>query len=173
MNGMLEWPWPTDGADEDLPWEIERRLLALNRRYVQCLDARRLAAWPGFFTADGLYRIYPRENLDAGLPACLLYFDSQASMRDRVLCLNEVSLFADNAARHFLGPASIRRDGEGAYAMTTNLLVVHSDFEGHSRIFCAGEYRDRIVERGGELKFREKTVVVDTFTVPSHLAMPV
>lgn len=173
MNLMTDWRAPTDPAEADLPWEVERRLLRLNQHYVQCLDAKRLEAWPAFFTEDGLYRIYPRENLEAGLPACLLYLDNQAMMRDRVLCLSEVSLFADNTARHFLGPSGIRRDGEGAYAVTTNVLVVHSDVEGHSRIFCAGEYRDRIVDRGGVLKFSEKTVVLDTFTVPSHLAMPI
>jgi len=165
---------PTPEIPEiDLPWELERRLLVFNQRYVQCLDAKRLEAWPDFFTDNGLYRIYPRENLEAGLPACLLYLDSQATMRDRVLCLNEVSLFADNTARHFLGPSLIRRESEGVYEVSTNVLVVHSDVEGHSRVFCAGEYRDRIVERGGSLKFSEKTVVLDTFTVPSHLAMPI
>jgi hypothetical protein len=61
----------------------------------------------------------------------------------------------------------------GAFAVTANVLVVHSDIEGNSRIFCAGEYRDRIVEREGELLFREKIVVLDTFTVPSHLSMPI
>jgi len=157
----------------DLPWEQERRLVRLNERYVQCLDAKRLDEWPRFFAEDGVYRIYPRENLEAGLPACLLYLDGHRMMRDRVLCLREVILYSDNAARHFLGAPIIRRTGDGAFSLTTNVLVVHSDNEGHSSIFCAGEYRDRVVERDGRLLFLEKTVVVDTFTVPSHLSHPV
>lgn len=167
---------PEAAADRDIadvPWEIERRIVRLNERYVQDLDAKRLPSWPNFFAEDGVYRIYPRENLEAGLPACLLYLDGHKMMRDRVLCLEEVILYADNAVRHFLGAPSIRDDGGGIYAVATNVLVVHSDAEGHSKIFCAGEYRDRIAERGGRMLFLEKTVVVDTFTVPSHLSHPV
>ncbi|MCW5770551.1 MAG: nuclear transport factor 2 family protein [Rhodospirillaceae bacterium] len=163
---------PPVEAPADLPWETERRLVRLNQRYVQCLDAKRLADWPGFFAPQGLYRIYPRENLEAGLPACLLYLEGRAMMRDRVLCLTQVSLYADVAVRHFLGAPAIRAEGGGLYSMTTNVLVVHSDAEGHSSIFCAGEYRDRIAEREGTLVFLEKTVVVDTFTIPSHLSYP-
>jgi len=173
MNIVTESRLSPETADADLPWELERRLLRFIRRYVQCLDDNRIEAWPAFFTEDGVYKVYPRENLEAGLPACLLYFDSRATMRDRVLCLKEVSLFANNAPRHFLGPSAIGAESNGVYAISTNVLVVHSDMEGNSKIFCAGEYRDRIVERAGKLLFSEKTVVLDTFTVPSHLAMPI
>jgi anthranilate 1,2-dioxygenase small subunit len=174
VNGLAAIAAEVSGeTSTDVPWEVERRLARFNHRYVQCLDTKRLDDWPGFFCEDGLYRIYPRENLEAGLPACLIYLDGHRMMRDRVLCLREVILYADNAVRHFLGAPAIRDEGDGTYAVSTNVLVIHSDSEGHSRIFCAGEYRDRIVDRAGTLAFLEKTVVVDTFTVPSHLAHPV
>ena len=174
MNVIAKIP-PVAAQDEaaELPWELERRLMRLNERYVQCLDAKRLDEWPRFFADDGVYRIYPRENLEAGLPASLLYLDGHRMMRDRVLCLKEVILYSDHAVRHFLGAPLFRRLGADEYDIATNVLVVHSDSEGHSSIFCAGEYRDRVVEREGRLLFREKTVVVDTFTVPSHLSHPV
>lgn len=172
MNVLAKIP-PDLAQDSDLPWELERRLARLNERYVQCLDAKRLEDWPRFFVEDGVYRIYPRENLEAGLPACLLYLDGHRMMRDRVLCLREVILYSDHAVRHFLGAPTFQRSADGEYAVTTNVLVVHSDNEGHSSIFCAGEYRDIVAERNGRLLFREKTVVVDTFTVPSHLSHPV
>ena len=35
------------------------------------------------------------------------------------------------------------------------------------------EYRDRIVDEGGVLRLRERLVVVDTFTVESHISMPI
>ena len=162
-----------DQEDAEISFEAERRIVRLNNRYAQCLDAKRLDAWVGFFAEDGIYRIYPREILEAGLPACLLYLDGRKMMRDRVLCLREIILYADNAARHFVGAPAIREEEGKVYAVTTNVIVVHSDVEGHSQIFCAGEYRDRIVERNGRLLFLEKTVVVDTFTVPSHLSHPV
>jgi 3-phenylpropionate/cinnamic acid dioxygenase small subunit len=161
------------GTTAEVTWEQERALLRLLHRYVRCLDEKQINAWPGFFTENGVYKVYPRENLEAGLPACLLDIDSKAGLRDRALCLKEVSLYANNAARHFLGPSAIESDGKNAFAVTTNVLVVHSDVDGNSKVFCAGEYRDRIVEIEGKLLFREKVVVLDTFTVPSHLAMPI
>ena len=39
-------------------------------------------------------------------------------------------------------------------------------------LVTAAEYRDRIVESDGRLVFRERVVVPDTFTVPSHLSVP-
>ncbi len=157
----------------EVPWELESQLARLNQRYVRCLDAKKLDEWPAFFTENGLYRIYPRENLEAGLPASLLYLEGHAMMRDRVLCLREVILYAEVSVRHLLGAPAIRDEGGGIYNLATNVLVVHSDSEGHSQIFCAGEYRDRIEDRSGKLRFLEKTVVVDTFTVPSHLSHPI
>ncbi|MFO0987928.1 MAG: aromatic-ring-hydroxylating dioxygenase subunit beta [Alphaproteobacteria bacterium] len=167
---------PAGAADLDaaeVPWDVECRLTRLNQRYARCLDAKKLDDWPGFFAENGLYRVYPRENLEANLPASLLYLEGQGMLRDRVLCLREVILYAEVSVRHLLGAPAIRKEADGTYAMATNVLVVHSDIEGHSQIFCAGEYRDRIEDRGGRLVFLEKTVVVDTFTVPSHLSHPI
>jgi len=50
--------------------------------------------------------------------------------------------------------------------------VYQSDQEGSSRLFATGLYRDRIVSEDGGLKFRDKTVLLDTFAVPSLLATP-
>lgn len=174
MTALAAIPVVDAGTDAaEVPWHLECRLTRFNQRYVRCLDAKRLDEWPGFFAENGLYRIYPRENLEAGLPASLLYLEGHRMMRDRVLCLREVILYAEVSVRHLLGAPAIRSEGGGVYSMATNVLVVHSDIEGHSQIFCAGEYRDRIVERDGSLSFLEKTVVVDTFTVPSHLSHPI
>lgn len=67
------------------------------------------------------------------------------------------------------------KDGELHAHLPTgaNYLLVHSDNEGNSRIFCVGEYRDRIVESNGSLRFRERRVIADTFTVASHISMPI
>ena len=54
-----------------------------------------------------------------------------------------------------------------------NFQVVHSDNEGRSALYVAGEYRDLIVVgQGQEFLFQEKIVVLDTFTIPSQLAEP-
>jgi 3-phenylpropionate/cinnamic acid dioxygenase small subunit len=50
--------------------------------------------------------------------------------------------------------------------------VYQSDQEGSSRLFATGLYRDRIISESGGLKFRDKTVLLDTFAVPTLLATP-
>lgn len=155
-----------------LPLELRWQLIETNERYVQCLDENRLDDWPDFFTNDAIYKIMPRENFDGGLPAALLFFDSNAMRRDRVLCIRDVNIYDIHVTRHFLGPARIERRGE-AFAMTANFQVLHSDNEGRSALFAAGEYRDLLVRREPErLLFQEKIVILDTFNVPSQLAEP-
>lgn len=153
--------------------ELRDRIERLNEAYAWCIDDGALDDWPAFFTDPCLYRILPRENLDEGLPGCLLYFDSQAMLRDRVLCIREVNIFAPHTVRHLLGRAAVSARTEGGYAVRTNFMVAHTDHEGHSELFAVGEYRDVVVAAGTELKFRERTVILDTFTVRSHLAEPI
>jgi hypothetical protein len=50
---------------------------------------------------------------------------------------------------------------------------MQTDAEGRSRLFAVGEYRDLVVEEKGLLKFREKIVVLDSYTLESHLAEPI
>jgi anthranilate 1,2-dioxygenase small subunit len=159
-------------AANELPFELRWRVADLNERYVRCLDDNEFDAWPGFFTEDGIYRIVPRENLDAGLPGSILFFDSNAMRRDRMLCVREVNIYRIHVARHYLGGVVIARQGEDAFAMRANFLVVHSDNEGRSSLYASGEYRDTVILRGDSLLFREKTVILDTFTIPGQLAEP-
>ncbi len=50
--------------------------------------------------------------------------------------------------------------------------VYQTDQEGESRLFATGLYRDALVTEAGRLKFRDKTVLLDTFAVPSLLSTP-
>ena len=155
-----------------IPWELRWQLIDLNERYIRCLDENRLEDWPGFFTEDAVYKILPRENLEDGFPGSLLFFDSGAMRRDRVLCIRDVNIFHIHWARHFLGAFAFERRGE-AFAVKSNFQVLHSDNEGRSALYATGEYRDLILADGaGELVFKEKIVILDSFMIPSQLAEP-
>jgi anthranilate 1,2-dioxygenase small subunit len=155
-----------------VPPELRSQLIELNELYVRCLDENRLDDWPNFFTDDGLYKIVPRENHEAGLPLALLFFDSNAMRRDRVLCIRDVNIFDIHVSRHFLGPVRIESRGD-KFAITTNVMVLHSDNEGGSSLYAAGEYRDLVVRSGpDEFLFQEKIVILDSFKIPSQLAEP-
>jgi anthranilate 1,2-dioxygenase small subunit len=149
------------------------RLAELNYSYAQCLDDNRLAEWPDFFTDDCRYLIHSRENLDAGLEGYWLYFENKRMLRDRVVSLLEVNIYRIHYERRFVTNARLSgRDGD-AWLARANYMLTTTDNEGRTSIFSVGEYRDRIVEADGVLRFRERQVIVDTFTVPSHLSMPI
>jgi anthranilate 1,2-dioxygenase small subunit len=149
------------------------RIVELNYRYAQCLDDNRLSEWPDFFTDEGRYLIHPRENLDAGMEGYWLYFENKRMLRDRVVSLLEVNIYQIRRERRFVSNVMVTgRDGD-AWLARANYMVMHTDNEGRSSIFSVGEYRDRIVESDGRLRFSERQVVADTFLVPSHLSMPI
>jgi anthranilate 1,2-dioxygenase small subunit len=53
-----------------------------------------------------------------------------------------------------------------------NYAVFQTTLEGQSKLFSVGRYRDKIRLEGGTLRFCEKYVVVDTFSIPTLLATP-
>ena len=153
--------------------ELERQVIALNYRYAQCLDENRLGDWPEFFTEDCRYLIQPRDNLEMGLEGYWLYFENRRMLRDRVVSLLEVNIYQIHFERRLVTNVMVNgRDGD-AWLARANYMLMHTDNEGHSHFFSVGEYRDRIVESGGALRFRSRSVIADTFTVASHLSMPI
>jgi len=153
--------------------ELERRVVELNYRYAACLDGNRLKDWPDFFTEDCRYLIQPRDNLEQGLEGYWLYFEGKRMLRDRVVSLLEVNIYHIHYERRLVSNVLVAgREGD-AWLARANYMMLHTDNEGRSRIFSVGEYRDRIVEAGGELRFSERHVVPDTFTVRSHISMPI
>ena len=153
--------------------ELERRVVDLNFRYSRCLDEARLSEWPDFFSDECRYLLHSRENLDQGLEGYWLYFENKRMLRDRVVSLLEVNIYHIHYERRFVSNVMVTgRDGD-CWLARANYMMMNTDNEGHSRIFSVGEYRDRIVDEGGVLRLRERLVVVDTFTVESHISMPI
>jgi anthranilate 1,2-dioxygenase small subunit len=149
------------------------RVTELNYRYARCLDANRIKDWPDFFTDDCRYMIHPRENLEAGLEGYWLYFESKRMLRDRVVSLLDVNIYQIHYERRLVSNVMLTGKEGGEWLATANYMMVTTTNEGHSKIFSVGEYRDRITEVDGVLRFRERVVVPDTFNVPSHLSMPI
>ncbi|MGQ0652700.1 MAG: aromatic-ring-hydroxylating dioxygenase subunit beta [Betaproteobacteria bacterium] len=148
-------------------------ITALNYSYARCLDENRLKDWPEFFTDDCRYLIQPRDNLEQGMEGYWLYFEGKRMLRDRVVSLLEVNIYHIHYERRMVSNVMVvGRDGD-AWLARANYLMLHTDNEGRSHIFSTGEYRDRIVEAGGTLRFAERQVIPDTFTVASHISMPI
>jgi anthranilate 1,2-dioxygenase small subunit len=155
-----------------IDFETKEMILDLNNRYVDCLDDNRLEEWPGHFTEDCLYRINARENADMGLTAYWLYFDHNRMLRDRVRALRTETIHNIHYDRHVVSNFMIEGVEGEDYLTRSNFVLVQSDVEGNSDLVCAGQYRDRVVIIDGKAKFKERTVIPDTFNPGRILATP-
>jgi anthranilate 1,2-dioxygenase small subunit len=147
-------------------------LYDLYATYGGLIDAAEWDAWLGLFGAVCRYQIIPRENAELGLPAGLIFCDSRAVLEDRIMALREANKYNIHWDRHVIGLPRMLGDAGGEISVEAPFAVYQGDQEGSSRLFVTGLYRDRIVSEGGGLKFRDKTVLLDTFAVPSLLATP-
>src|SRR3954463_12574668 len=105
----------------DAPLELRARLADLYAAYDDALDEREWERWPEFFTEDAVYKILPRENVDAGLPAAMVYCESRAMLADRVVALREALVFAPRLIRRVAGAPCLRQIGRDG-------MRLHSSF---------------------------------------------
>jgi anthranilate 1,2-dioxygenase small subunit len=145
------------------------RVYALLAEYGALIDAAKFDEWLDLFAAECRYQIAPRENLDRGLPAALVFCDSRAMLEDRIRALREANKYNIHTDRHLIGLPCILDDGLGVEAP---FAVYQTDQEGETRLFATGLYRDRLEPVGRHLKIRDKLILLDTFAVPSLLATP-
>lgn len=152
---------------------LRMELLALQDDYAAAIDDGRLEDWPGFFTADCLYEIIPKENEDAGLPAPLMRCEGAGMLRDRVLSLRHANIYEQPAYRHMLSGLRLLEVTADRVRLTLNYLVVNTDLAGDTSVYQAGQYRDEVVRTEAGWRFRSKRVVYDTLRVQTLLAYPI
>jgi len=147
-------------------------LYDLYAAYGALIDVGDWSAWLDLFAAVCRYQIIPRENADLGMPAGLIFCDSRAMLEDRIMALREANKYNIHWDRHVIGLPRVLGDAGTEISVEASFAVFQSDQEGGSRLFSVGLYRDRVIAEGDGLKFRDKTIVLDTFAVPSLLATP-
>lgn len=155
------------------PHALREAVRDLLEAYVEAIDDDRLEEWPGFFAAECLYRVLPRENHDRGLPMPIFYCDSQGMLRDRVVARRKANVYPPHFTRHLVSNVRVRGVAGGLVYAQSNFAVLETRLGGDTRISSAGRYLDHIVFEAGEPKFREKTVVCDNFRVTTLLVTPI
>jgi anthranilate 1,2-dioxygenase small subunit len=150
-----------------LQWQVEH-LLA---RYVHALDDDRLEDWPGFFSANGRYRITTAENHARGLPLCIVQADSPAMMRDRVAALRHANIYEAQGYRHVVSSTLVTRVEDEVVEAISNFQVARIMHDGASMLFATGRYVDRM-RLGGSAVFEDKLVLLDSRRVDTLLAIP-
>jgi anthranilate 1,2-dioxygenase small subunit len=145
---------------------------ALEYRYARLLDEDRLEEWPGLFVERGVYKVIPRENLDRHPALPIFFCDSRAMMVDRVKSLREANVYNLHYSRHVVSNIEILSAQDDTFEVAACYTVYQTDLEGQTRLFNVGQYRDVIARGEGQLRFREKIAVCDTFNIPNLLAIP-
>jgi salicylate 5-hydroxylase small subunit len=157
----------------DAPLALRARLADLYGAYDEALAEGRYEDWPGFFTAECVYKILPRENYDAGLPVALIYAESRAMLTDRVAAIRKTMLYAPRIVRNVTGSIVLRAiDAEGM-RLSASFALFQTLLNEPSSVFLCGRYYDRVVEDGGVLRFAERLCVTDATLVPTSLIFPI
>jgi anthranilate 1,2-dioxygenase small subunit len=152
---------------------LRQTLLALQDEYISTLDTDALELWPEMFVEDCLYEIIPKENADLGLPAPVIYCDSKAMLRDRVVSLRNANIFQPAIYRHFISGLSFLTEADGTVEMRCSYLVVNTSQLGQSTVYQTGRYHDVVVQRDGRWLFKSKRAIYDTSRIQTALAIPI
>ena len=152
---------------------LRQELLALQDEYISTLDTQRLEAWPDMFTEDCLYEIIPKENVDRGFVAPVIFCDSKKMLRDRVVSLRNANIFEPVVYRHFMSGLTFEPAEDGALEMQSSYLVINTSQIGTSTVYQTGRYHDLVVRIEGRWRFKRKRVVYDTLRVQTLLAYPI
>jgi salicylate 5-hydroxylase small subunit len=156
-----------------MDFKLFSEVQALHLRYAQILDSNDFATWPDLFTAECVYKIQSRENFDAGLPLCILSFESQAMLRDRVYGAQNTIYHDPYYQRHIVSaPLVTSSDGEAIEA-ETSYLVIRTHRDQLPEILSAGRYIDRMVRVDGVLKFASRVCVFDNDLIANSLIKPI
>ena len=152
---------------------LRLRVEALYAEYAQAIDDDRLEDWPGFFVADGKYRVTTRENRDSGLDLAMMYCDGRGMMSDRVSALRLANIYEPHVYCHLTSSVRVVDRTSAEVQAQANFAVIRTMQEGDQSIFACGRTYDRIVETDGRLLFRERLVVLDSRQVDTLLVIPI
>lgn len=141
--------------------------------YVHSIDDAQYEAWPDFFADDCAYRITTRENFEARMPMGVLSCNSKGMLHDRINSLRKANIYEPHRYRHLLGPTRLQVGEEGVLHARTGFTLVRIMESGATDLFLTGLYDDKIVAVDGELKFRERIVILDSSRVDTLIVLPV
>ena len=129
-----------------IPPRQREQITELLNDYVWYIDTDRLEEWLGFFTDQ---------------------------LTDRIVSYREANEYNLHYDRHVISNPRIKdRAEKNTFRVLSNYAVYQTNLDGESRLFSVGYYDDLIVYEDGSPRFKEKTVVVDTYSIPTLLATP-
>lgn len=151
---------------------LREQIADFQAAYIRCIDTDQLEAWPEFFVSDCLYSVTTLENHRQGLPAGLIWANSQAMLRDRVSALRHANIYERQSYRHIIGQTSIVSGTEDALRTETPFMVARIMHDGSTDLFSTGVYHDEFAQDSAPLRLRSRIVVCDSSRIDTLLALP-
>ena len=152
--------------------ELRLAVEELYADYAACLDEERFEDWPGFFTDPCLYKIVPRENFERGLPLATWLCESRGYLADRVTAIRKTAVYAPRYVRRMVSGLRVLGWTDAVLEVRASYLAVETLQDEFTRVFNAGQYRDKLVVDGSKLRFREKLCIFDSILIPNSLIYP-
>jgi salicylate 5-hydroxylase small subunit len=141
--------------------------------YFNALDEGRLEEWPEFFVEECGYRIIPRENHEAGQGLCIMQADSKGMLTDRVRAILNTQVYAPRYYRRFYSGLRVVKSSGKEWQVRQNVLIVQTLINQPSEILGCGVGHDRLVSNeSGQLKFVDRTLILDTEMIRNSLIYP-
>ncbi len=137
------------------------------------LDNETYQAWLDLFHDECSYRIVPLENIQQGLPGSVMLCETKKALSDRIVSLLKANTYNPHTTRHVIGLPRVVSTHQGRIEAETGYALYQTNVEGSSHLFSVGCYRDTVAAFGDELKFLERIVVLDTYSIPTLLAKPI
>ena len=148
------------------------RVEDLYSEYAHTIDDDRLEEWPDFFTQDGAYRIVTRENRELGLPLHLIYCDGQGMMIDRITAMRTANIYEPHVYCHSISAVRVLGVEGREIRARSNFTVLRTMTDGQTLIFACGRTFDTLLDVDGELRLRERLVVLDSKRIDTLLVIP-
>ncbi len=137
------------------------------------LDSNDLSTWPDLFVSTGRYRLQSRENFDANLPLCIMDYESQGMLRDRIYGVQNTIFHDPYSQRHVCSAPLITSFTDERIGCESSYIVTRIQRDNMPQIISTGRYIDVIVLDGSTLKFASRTAVYDNDLLPNSVIKPI
>ena len=121
-------------------------------------------------TFDVIFRA--RENFERGLPLATWLCESKGYLADRVTAIRKTAVYAPRYVRRMVSGIRVLGWSDAVLEVRASYLALETLQDELTRVFNAGQYRDKLVVEDGKLKFREKLCIFDSLLVPNSLIYP-
>ncbi|NJS36537.1 MAG: aromatic-ring-hydroxylating dioxygenase subunit beta [Brachymonas sp.] len=149
------------------------QLTELLQRSAALLDSNDLSTWPDLFIPDGRYKLQSRENFDASLPLCIMDYESQGMLRDRIYGVQNTIYHDPYSQRHVCSAPLIGSFTDSEIQCESSYIVTRTQRDGMPQIISTGRYMDVIVRDGDALRFKSRTAVYDNDLLPNSVIKPI